>query len=219
MTVTVPWNMAVEKDVLLRMLGAEVVRTPQTGPEVEHPMDVAIAMAADLVASGDDYVMPNQYDNPDNVRAHYETTGPEIWAQTEGRVRYFFGGLGTTGTVSGVGRFLKEQDPSITVVAIEPVPGHHISGLKNLEETAVPGIIDRSVMDDIVHVDDEETRQATLRAYREEALMVGPSAAAILAGAMRWLRGREGIAVAIMPDSGQKAITYLAEVLRWAEER
>jgi cysteinyl-tRNA synthetase len=210
---TVPRDLSLEKDVLMRMLGAEVVRTPATPDPDEHPMDVAIAMAEEMARDSTAYVMPNQYDNPDNVRAHYETTGPEIWEQTGGRVRYFFAGLGTTGTVTGVGRYLKERDPSIRIVAIEPVPGHHISGLKNLEETSTPGILDRSVIDEIVYVDDDQTRETIRRIYSEEALMVGPSAAAIVAGAMRYLDGRTGVAVAIAPDSGQKAATYLAEVL------
>ncbi|HEY3317104.1 MAG TPA: cysteine synthase family protein [Coriobacteriia bacterium] len=218
MIATVPWDLSVEKNVLLRMLGAEVVRTPQPGEGEAHPMDTAIAMARALAGSSDGFVMPDQYDNPDNVRAHYETTGPEIWKQTLGEVRYVFAGFGTTGTITGVGRFLKEQDPQVRVVAIEPVRGHHISGLKNLEETAVPGILDRSVIDEVVSVDDDQTRAMIRRVCSEEALMVGPSSAAILAGALRYLKGREGVAVAVSPDSGQKAISYLAEVLRTESE-
>lgn len=217
MAATVPWNIPVEKDVLLRMLGADVIRSPQSDPAERHPMDAAIEMAEELVTSGRGYVKPDQYANPDNVRAHYESTGPEIWEQTDGRVRYFFAGIGTTGTLSGVGRFLKEQDPSIRIVAVEPVRGHHISGLKNLEETAVPEIVDRSVLDEIVYVDDAAARAMTLRAYREEALMVGASGGAILAGALPYLAGREGVGVALMPDTGQKAISFLAEVLREEE--
>ena len=213
MRVTVPRSMPVEKSVLLKALGAEVVPTPEIAEPGRHPMDVAMDMAEQMIASSDTYVMPNQYDNPDNVRAHYETTGPEIWAQTEGRVRYFFGGFGTCGTVTGVGRFLKEQDPDIKIVAIEPVRGHHISGLKNLEETCVPGILDRSVIDEVVFVDDAETREAALRLHREEALLAGSSAAAVIAGALRYLKGREGVAVAIAPDSSQKAVSYLTEMI------
>jgi cysteine synthase len=128
-------------------------------------------------------------------------------------VRYFFAGFGTCGTVTGVGRYLKERDPAIRIVAIEPAVGHSISGLKNLEETAVPGILDRSVIDDVVVVDDEQTREAALRLHREEALLVGSSGAAVVAGALRYLAGRSGVAVAIAPDSSQKAISYLAEAL------
>jgi len=112
-----------------------------------------------------------------------------------------------------VGRFLKEQDPEIRVVAIEPVPGHHISGLKNLEETAVPGILDRSVIDEIIYVDDAQTAEVARRLHCEEALFSGSSGAAIVAGALRYLEGREGTAVAIIPDSSQKAVSYLQQVL------
>jgi cysteine synthase len=117
--------------------------------------------------------------------------------------------------VTGVGRFLKERDPSIKVLAIEPVPGHKISGLKNLQETCVPGILDRSVIDEILYVDDADALDTARRLHREEALMVGSSGAAVIAGALRWLaaNGAQGVAVAIAPDSSQKAISYLAQVL------
>ncbi len=213
MVATVPRSMPAEKAVLRRALGAEVVPTPADGPEVRHPMDLAMDVAEEMLEGSEDYVMPNQYDNPDNVLAHYESTGPEVWAQTEGRVRYFIAGFGTTGTVTGVGRFLKEQDPTIQIVAVEPVAGHKISGLKNLEETCVPGILDRSIIDEVVYVDDEEAKRATVQLHRDEGLLVGSSAAAILAGAARYLEGRSGIAVAIVPDSSQKAISYLADAL------
>jgi cysteinyl-tRNA synthetase len=214
MIATVPWSMPFEKTVLMRALGAEVLPTPEGGVAGRHPMDVAMDMAERTIEESPGvYAMPNQYDNADNVRAHYESTGPEVWAQTEGRIRYFFAGFGTAGTVSGVGRFLKERDPSIQVVAIEPVPGHRISGLKNLEETCVPGILDRSVIDEVLYVDDAQAREVARRLHREDALMVGSSGAAIIAGALRYLDGRSGVAVAIAPDSSQKAISYLAEVL------
>ncbi len=214
MTATAPHDLSAEKGALLRAFGAEVVYTPQEAAAEQHPMDTAFDMAEEMLASSDTFVMPNQYDNPDNVRAHYETTGPEIWAQTEGQVRYFFAGFGTCGTLVGTGRYLKERNPNVVVVGIEPVPGHRISGLKNLTETSVPANLDRSVLDEVVAVDDEMARETMRRLYGEEALMVGPSAAAIIAGALEWLRGRSGIAVAIAPDSGQKAATYLEDVMR-----
>jgi cysteine synthase len=179
-------------------------------------MDVAFKMAEAIRdAEPDQYVMPNQYDNADNARAHYESTGPEIWAQTEGKVRYFFAGFGTCGTLVGTSRFLKEQDPTIKTIGIQPVRGHHISGLKNMEETAVPANLDMSVIDEIVWVDDAITDETALRLYREEALMVGPSAAAIAAGALHYLSqaGHTGVAVAIAPDSGQKAASYLNQIM------
>lgn len=216
MVATAPHVLSPEKSALLRAFGAEIRLTDPADTSGLHPMDIAFKLAEEIVASDPDkYVMPNQYDNPDNARGHYESTGPEIWAQTEGRIRYFFAGLGTCGTMVGTSRFLKEHDPTITCVAIEPVVGHHISGLKNMEETAVPGNLDMSFIDEIVWVDDAMTDECARRLYREEALMVGPSAAAIAAGAMKYLSepGRAGVAVAIAPDSGQKAASYLNEIL------
>jgi cysteine synthase len=216
MIATAPYALSPEKSALLRAFGAEVHLTPPDDDSGMHPMDVAFRMAERLVAEHpNEYVMPNQYDNPDNARAHYESTGPEIWKQTEGKVRYFFAGLGTCGTVVGTGRYLHEMDPNIRVIGIEPVPGHHISGLKNMEETAVPANLDRSVIDEIVYVDDAMTDEAARLLYRHEALQVGPSAAAIAAGAIKYLRDtdKSGVAVSIAPDSGQKAASYLNAIL------
>ncbi len=216
MVATAPHVLSPEKTALLRAFGAEIRLTSPDDNSGLHPMDIAFKLAEQIIAENPgEYVMPNQYDNADNARAHYESTGPEIWRQTEGRVKYFFAGLGTCGTVVGTGRYLKEMNPEIQIIGIEPVPGHHISGLKNMVETAVPGNLDRSVIDEIVLVDDEMTDAAARRLYREEALMVGPSAAAITAGALKYLgeAGRSGIAVSIAPDSGQKATTYLNEIL------
>ncbi|MDR3687275.1 MAG: cysteine synthase family protein [Coriobacteriia bacterium] len=215
MTAVVPRSMPAEKSVLLRAFGATVVPTPADAPAGRHPMDVAMDLALEMLAADSRYVMPNQYDNPDNLRAHYESTGPEIWAQSAGTVRYFFAGIGTGGTISGVGRFLKERDPSIRVIGIEPVAGHHISGLKNLTETAVPAILDRSVIDEIVYVDDAQALGCARALHADEALLGGSSTAACVAGALRWLRenGASGVAVAIAPDSSQKATSYLQEML------
>ena len=214
MVAIVPYSMPWEKEVLLRALGAEVLRTPRGGRTDRHPMDVAMDMAQEMIRQTDSFVMPDQYDNPANVRAHYETTGPEVWAQTEGLVKYFFAGIGTSGTVTGAGRYLKERNPDIRVVAIEPVPGHHISGLKNLDETCVPGILDRSFIDEVIFVDDDDAREMSLRLHREEAVLAGSSSAAVVAGAIRYLEGRDGIGVAIAADSSQKAISYLEDALK-----
>ena len=216
MTAIVPHSMPAEKSVLLRAFGATVIPTPTDAPVGRHPMDVAMDVALDMLARDSRYVMPNQYDNPDNALAHYESTGPEIWAQTGGAIRYFFAGIGTGGTVSGVGRFLKELDPSIRVVGIEPVPAHKISGLKNLEETAVPQILDRSVIDEIVYVDDAMALACARRMHAEEALLGGSSTAACVAGALAWFAEHPdatGVAVAIGPDSSQKATSYLQAML------
>jgi len=213
-TVTVPDAVPEEKKVLLRMLGAEVWETPDDVCPVNHPKDGAIALAHSMLegAEGHRFAMPNQYENPDNVRAHYETTGPEIWEQTEGKVRTFLAGYGTCGTITGVGRFLKEQDPSIRIVAVEPQKGHRLPGLKNLQEAKTPGILDTRVIDEVIRVDDEPAYAVTKRLFREEGLMVGPSTGAIV-HAMRQLGEAAGLAVGVSPDGGFKYTSYFAELL------
>ena len=200
---------------MLRMLGAEVWETPDDLCPVDHPKDGAIALARSLAASegGNHYVMANQYENEDNVKAHYETTGPEIWRQTEGNVRYFVAGLGTTGTITGTGRFLKEQDPSIQVIAIEPNPGHRLPGLKSFAEAKEPGILDWSVIDDVVKVDDENAYGTTKRLHREEGLIVGPSTGAVAHVLSQLADVDRHVAVGISPDSGSKYSSYFAEIL------
>jgi len=215
-TVTIPEGVPEEKKVLLRMLGAEVWPTPDDLCPVDHPKDGAIALAHSFVrgeAQKGEYVMPNQYENVDNVRAHYETTGPEIWDQTEGQVKFFFVGFGTCGTLTGVGRFLKAKNPDIQVVAIEPQKGHRLPGLKNLEESKTPAILDRGLVDRVIRVDDEQAYAMTKRLFREEGLIVGPSTGAIVHAAVEFGQGKEGVAVAISPDSGFKYASFFADVL------
>lgn len=215
-TVTIPDGVPEEKKTILRMLGAEVWATPDDLCPVDHPKDGAIALAHSFVrgeATKDRYAMPNQYENPENVKAHYETTGPEIWKQTEGRVKHFFAGYGTCGTISGIGRYLKDQDAAVRVIAVEPQKGHRLPGMKNLEESKPPGILDRSVIDEVIRVDDEPAYEMTKRLFREEGLIVGPSTGAIVHAATQYGKGREGPAVCISPDSGFKYSSFFSDVL------
>jgi cysteine synthase len=213
LVVTVPDGIPEEKKVILRLLGAEVWETPDDLCPVDHPSDGAIALARSLAASDDSYAMTDQYRNPDNVAAHYSTTGPEIWRQTEGRVRLFVAGLGTGGTLSGVGRYLKERDPGIRVVAVEPQPGHRIPGLKSLAEARTPEVLDFEVIDEVVRVDDDPAYAMTKRLWREEALTVGPSTGAVVEAIARVGVHVEGLVVGISADSGVKYTSYLAGTL------
>ena len=157
--------------------------------------------------------MPNQYENPDNVAAHSETTGPEIWKQTEGRVDFFFAGFGTCGTLTGVGRYLKEQNPDVRIIAIEPQKGHKLPGLKNFQESKKPVILDSNVIDHVIQVDDGPAYDMTKRLFREEGLIVGPSTGAIVHAAAEFAAGHGGVGVAISPDNGFKYASFFADVL------
>jgi cysteine synthase len=212
-TITIPDGVPQEKKVMLRMLGAEVWETPDDLCPVDSPRDGAIALARSIARSvgGDDFLWPDQYSNPDNVRAHYETTGPEIWRQTEGRVQTFIAGFGTCGTLTGVGRFLKEKDRNVRIVAVEPQKGHRLPGLKSFAEAAEPEILDRSVIDQVVRIDDDLAYAITKRLYREEGLIVGPSTGAIVAAACGL--AEPGLTVGISPDSGFKYASFFVDHL------
>jgi cysteine synthase len=214
-TITIPDGVPEEKKVILRMLGAEVWETPDDLCPVNHPKDGAIALAHSLAASenGERYVFANQYEAEDNVTAHYETTGPEIWKQTDGQVKWFVTGLGTTGTITGVGRYLKERNPDIRIIGIEPQPGHRIPGLKSFAEASKPGIADWSVIDEILKVDDEPAYETTKRLWREEALTVGPSTGAVVAAINRLGVAEDDVVVGISADSGTKYTSYFQEIL------
>lgn len=173
--VTIPDGVPEETKTILRMIRAEVWETPDELCPVDHPKDGAIALARSLAASeeGTRYVMADQYENPNNVRAHYETTGPEIWNQTEGEVAAFFAGFGTCGTLTGIGRYLKERKPDVQIIAIEPQKGHRLPGLKSFAEANEPGNLDRSVIDDVVIVPDDAAYAMTLQLHRKDGLLVG----------------------------------------------
>ncbi len=216
MLVTIPDGVPEEKKLILRMLGAEVWPTPDDLCPIDHPKDGAIALAHSFLtgeATKGQYAMPHQYENPDNVKAHYETTGPEIWKQTEGRVKYFFAGFGTCGTITGVGRYLKERNPDVRVIAVEPEKGHKLPGMKNMEESKTPGILDRSVIDEVIRVQDDPAYEMTKRLFREEGLIVGPTTGAIAWAAVEFARKQKGLAVAISPDGGFKYTSYFTDIL------
>jgi len=216
-TVTIPSGAPEEKIVLLRLLGAEVWPTPDDLCPVDHPKDGAIALARSFVTgegTRDRYVMPNQYENPDNVRAHYETTGPEIWEQTQGKITHFFAGYGTCGTITGVAKYLKEKNPAVRVIGIEPQKGHRISGLKNFEESKKPGIFDESLVDRSVVVPDGPAYETAIRLAREESLLVGPSTGAIVRAALDEELPPDAVAVCISPDSAFKYASFFLEHVR-----
>jgi cysteine synthase B len=157
---------------------------------------------------GDTCYMPNQFDNINNVIAHYETTGPEIYNQTNGDIDAFVAGIGTSGTVMGTGRYLKEKNPRIKIVGVEPGRDHNIQGLKNMTESIVPGIYDRSALDEKITVDNEEAFSTTRMLATKEGLFLGLSSGAAVAGALRIADEiHEGTIVVLLPDRGDRYLS------------
>ena len=202
----VPENASPEVLKTLRAYGAQVVETSAL-----ESSDGAIREAKRLVSvEPGKYFYADQYNNPANWQAHYETTGPEIWEQTQGEVTHLIAGLGTSGTLMGTGRYLKEQKPSLQVVAVQPdSPLHGLEGLKHMATSIVPGIYDPSFPDQNVEVKTEEAYTQVMRLSKEEGLLVGISSGAALAAGLKVARSMgEGIVVMIFPDGGSR---YLDE--------
>ena len=202
----VPSNVTVERKRLLHAYGAELIFTdPMDGS------DGAIREARKQVAANADlYFYPDQYNNDANWRAHYDTTGPEVWEQTEGRVTHFVTGLGTSGTFMGTGRRLREVNPSIRLISFQPdSPLHGLEGLKHMDSAIVPGIYDPTLADEDLRVGTEEAFEVTRCLARQEGLLVGISSGANLAGALRVARDTSNaVIVVIFCDGGDK---YLSE--------
>src|SRR5688500_9985643 len=201
-----PKNASEERKQNLIAYGAELALTDETGGT-----DGAQRFVKQLVEEEPDkYFYPDQYNNDANWRAHYETTAMEIWRQTQGRVTHFVTGLGTTGTFMGVTRRLKELNPAIRCISMQPdSPLHGLEGLKHMPTALVPGIYDARIADDEVHVDTEHAHAMALRLAREEGILVGVSSGANMVAATR-VAGelKAGVVVTVFCDSAAK---YLSE--------
>lgn len=206
-TLCLPANASPERKHILRIHGAETVETdPLQGSDgAQH---VAREMAARDPAK---YFYADQYNNDANWRAHYETTGPEIWKQTAGRITHFVAGLGTCGTFTGVGRRLRELDRSVRLISMEPdSPIHGLEGLKHLPTSRMPGIYDPALADDQIEIATEDAQAMTRRLAREEGLFVGVSAGANVAATLALARSlpRNSVVVTILCDGGER---YMSE--------
>ena len=202
-----PENMTVERRQILNAIGAKIILS-----EADKGMDGAEDLADRIVSRNPDkYFMPFQFSNQANVLAHYETTGEEIWRDTQGKVTHFVAGIGTTGTLMGVSKRLKEYNPNIQIIGVEPENGTAIQGLKNLETQHVPAIWDNNFVDEIHKVNPREAEEAARLLALQEGVFVGPSSGAILHVALK--KASEipmGVIVAIAPDGGEK---YLSTTL------
>jgi S-sulfo-L-cysteine synthase (O-acetyl-L-serine-dependent) len=197
----VPENVSRERIAILRAYGVDLVLTdPLEG------VDGALRVARALAAENRHLFYANQYDNPANWRAHYHTTACEIWQQTEGRVTHFVASLGTSGTLMGTTRRLRELNPAIRSVALQPdAPFNGIEGLKYMATAIKPAIYDETVASEVRVVGTEEAYAMARRLAREEGLFVGASAAANVAGALKVAAGLdEGVVVTLLPDNGFK---------------
>lgn len=206
---TMPDTMSVERRNILKAYGAEIVLT-----EGAEGMKGAIAKAEELAKEMEGAYIPGQFDNPANAQAHYETTGPEIWEDTEGRIDIFVASVGTGGTITGTGRFLKEKNREIRVAAVEPAdspvlsggrPGAH--GIQGIGAGFVPDVLDTDIYDEIVRVENDQAFEASKLLAKKEGFLTGISSGAALFAAIRLARRPENegkTIVALLPDSGDR---------------
>ncbi len=202
-----PECVSIERRRIIEAFGAETVLTP-----AEEGTDGAIRRTHQLITEEPDkYFMPNQFENKNNVLAHYETTGPEIFSQTEGKVDILVAGIGTSGTLMGTGQYLKEKNSQIKVIGVEPTRGHKIQGLKNMEESIVPKIYHADELDDKVTIEDDSAFKMTRLLAIQEGFFVGMSSGAAVAGALLVAKKmKSGLIVVILPDRGDR---YLSTTL------
>jgi cysteine synthase B len=193
-----------ERQDTLKALGAELILTPAA-----EKTDGAIRKAHEMLkGEPDKYWMPNQFDNPSNPRAHYEGTGQEIIDQVPGKVDVFVAGIGTSGTLMGAGKRLKEANPGVRLVGVEPVIGHGIQGLKSMKESIVPGIFNPGIIDEKIIVRDAEANETARQLAKKEGLFVGMSSGAAMVGALRVAGKMEkGNVVVIFPDRGDRYLS------------
>ncbi len=204
-TIVLPESVSIERRQILKAFGAELILSPG-----EKGTDGAIDLANEILKKDPDkYIMLDQFNNPANIKAHYETTGKEILEQLKGKkIDYFIAGIGTSGTIMGAGKRLKEAFPEIKIVAVEPTLHHKVQGLKNLQEAHVPGIFDKSKIDDIITITDDEAYEYTRLLARKEGIFVGISSGAALAGCIKIAaKINNGVIVTVFPDNGYKYLS------------
>lgn len=212
--IAVPSRIPEEKKTLLRLLGIEALWEADDNLCPVYPNEGARGLVTGIMKGKDKdkYVNPNQYENELNVKAHYENTAPEIWQQTEGKIKYFFAGFGTCGTITGVGRYLKEKSKAIKIIGIEPEkPDHNLPGMKRISELSdeyVPKILDKSVIDDIVIISDGDAYNTGIELARKAGILVGPTTGAILHIALKYAKENKGLAVVISPDDAFKYASF-----------
>ena len=206
--IVIPDKVSNETKDIIRSLGAKVFETSDDlCPKVGAGTDQSIALATSIASSRPDtYYSPNQYANEANFKGHYVGTGPEIWKQTEGKVTHFFTGVGTGGTITGIGTFLKEKNPDVKIIGCQPQQNHLIQGWRNFEESAKPDLFLKreSVVDDWVSVNNDEAFSVVKEVFRKDHLLISPSSAAVYACMKKYSVGNDACVVGIFADDGRK---------------
>ena len=220
--IVIPEKASDETKEIIRSLGAKVYETSDDlCPKVGAGTDQSIALATSIAASRPDtYYSPNQYANEANFMGHYKGTGPEIWKQTEGKITHFFTGVGTGGTITGIGAFLKEQNPNIKIIGCQPQKDHLIQGWRNFEESAKPDLFLKreDVVDEWVSVTNAESFGIVKEVFAKERLLISPSSAAVYASMKKYKVDGEGCIVGIFADDGRKFKSIYAEQNVMTEE-
>jgi cysteine synthase B len=202
MVLIMPEHMSVERRAAMRAYGAEIILTPREGS-----MEAAIDLARKMEAEGKGKVL-DQFSNPDNPLAHYEGTGPEIWRDTEQRITHFVSAMGTTGTIMGTSRFLKEQNADIQIVGVQPSEGSSIPGIRRWPEEYLPKIYEASRVDQIIDVTQEEAESTTRALATEEGIFAGISSGGAVAAALRLSQQVENaVIVSIICDRGDRYLS------------
>jgi len=220
--IVIPEKVSNETKDIIRNLGAKVFETSDDlCPKVGAGTDQSIALATSIASSRPDtYYSPNQYANEANFKGHYVGTGPEIWKQTEGKVTHFFTGVGTGGTITGIGTFLKEKNPDVKIIGCQPQQNHLIQGWRNFEESAKPDLFLKreSVVDDWVSVDNNEAFSVVKEVLEKDKLLVSPSSAAVYACMKKYPIDGDACVVGIFADDGRKFKSVYAEQNIMSEE-
>lgn len=207
--IVIPEKVSEETKKILRSLGASLHETSDDlCPRVGAGTDQSIALATAIAKPRSDiYYMPNQYENESNFLAHYESTGPEIWEQTNGKVTHFFTGCGTGGTITGTGTFLKEKNKNIKVIAIQAQQNHLLQGLRNFEESSMPNLFKRreTIVDQWMTATNQESFDAVKDLLKKEGLFVGPSSGSVMSSMLKFSKEIDkGVIVGIFADDGRK---------------